>query len=512
MLFSEQENMTVVRWRISSTAPGDTQFELVGPDGYRPIQFSASVFPGGIQPCVSEPGSCAQLVLRGSYAYGADPHPIRAVHPVYGVLPGAPAKQTTAAETFAMDSFFRPHNDRVYVNIEDRVANDGPYVFSRPYERAMWATSGLCVLDSAPDGVGFSPLDETGGFAPATPLTDAGMYCVGTRPVASDGGAVVMAQTRIATVPEVERHHHRYRPAVERSPITYQLVLDLEIPVADRCAEALRAIESEVDRNFVGAPVHKLPTINLAGGNLTGGPAGSGCAQVDDRVLDAAPLAQAVKQIAVAQSEAHQQFHLLYFNNLDAPLPNKLSDSLRALFMALAPPPGIDLVTLAWLFNPGAGAIPDLGWWRLTPWITADDPAFVRALVEYASSTLPYQSQFHDPAIPVRFVDDADATTHDGDLIKICSSSPNVEPLSSTNPLELPFGPSWTIHAADPPAYFVALPFQTAAPASSFVEVGVEMDYQICTRYCVDHPYINSAGDGVKSWAESFSCTSKDYD
>ena len=49
LVYSDQEHLTVVRWRVSAAAPvADTQFELLGPDGYRPIDFSQSVFAGGV--------------------------------------------------------------------------------------------------------------------------------------------------------------------------------------------------------------------------------------------------------------------------------------------------------------------------------------------------------------------------------------------------------------------------------------------------------------------------------
>jgi hypothetical protein len=506
MVYSLQEDITVMRWRVSSTAPGDTRFELSGPGGYEPISFAASVFPGGIAPCAgNQPGSCAQYVVRGNYQPEAGARPIRAVHGVYGVLPGSVPDVTTLSETLSLQSFFRTHNDLVYVNIDDRVASDGPYFFPRPYEHAMWATTGLCVSESAPDGVGFSPLDASGGFPPATPLTDNGIYCVAARPQPADGGAATLVQARIATNPEVISRHHSYRPAVETAPIVYQIVLDLEIPVADRCAKAIERIELEVAKALVGAPVRKLPTLNLAGG-----PTGTGCMQTDGRELAAADMAQAVKQVVISSPEVHQQFHILYFNNLDAPLPVKLSESFRALWNALSSPPGYDLFTLRWLFNPGAGSIPDLGWWRFTPWLAADDPAFERALLEYASEALPYKSQFHDAGEAVRLLTAAEAAPLDGDLIKICTSSPTVQPLAATEPPAVPRGWSWPIVAGDPPSYLVSLPTQIAVPRSNFVDARVELDFQICTRYCVDHPFLNASGKGVLSWATNPDCARKD--
>ena len=476
--------------------------------------FLHSVFQGGVNACADGHGSCAQYVVRGKYPVADRPHPVRAVHPLYGVLPGGPAKAESVSETIEVQSFFHAHNDLVYVNMKDAVAADGPFVFPRPYERAMWATSGLCVSDSAPDGVDFSPLDASGGFPPQTPLSDSGIYCVASRPLPADGGARAMVQTRIATVPEVVTSHQVFDPVVERSPIIYQIVLDLDIPVPDRCESAIQGIEALVQTYLRAGsvPVRQLPTINLAmNDGPTGGP--SRCAQVNGRTLPAADMADAVKQVVGTFLETYQQFHFLYFNNLNSPLPDTLTQSLRALFDALAPSPTTNLQTLSWLFNPGAAAISnvDLGWWRMTNWVTAnDDPSFEQALAEYSIGTLPYETQLHDSNAPVPLLSSEEVALHAGQLIKICVASPPVFPVSGQSLQPIP-GPSWTISSADPPAYLVGLDTQIAAPSNQFVEKTALVNYQICTRYCVDHPYLTDAGLGVQSWAASALCASKDY-
>jgi len=168
LLYSAQEHITVVRWRVDATAPvAQTRFELLGADGsYSPIDFSQSVFAGGIVPCTDGAGSCAQYVVRGNYSVGPGARPVQAVHDVYGVLPGGVPAMESVPETISFKSFFHSGNDIVYLNITDVVAEQRPYRFPRPFEHAMWATGGLCVSDVAPSDVSFSPLDQTGGFPP----------------------------------------------------------------------------------------------------------------------------------------------------------------------------------------------------------------------------------------------------------------------------------------------------------------------------------------------------------
>ncbi len=85
-------------------------------------------------------------------------------------------------------------------------------------------------------------------------------------------------------------------------------------------------------------------------------------------------MAQTFKELAQTLPGIHQQYHMLYFNNLDAPLPMPLMTSMQSLFDALAiSPPGHELRTFSWMFNPGAAAVSPLMWWAFWIWQTADD-------------------------------------------------------------------------------------------------------------------------------------------
>ena len=290
LVYSEQEHLTVMRWRVDAAYPvAETRFEMLGADGgYHPIDFSSSVYSGGVNACGDGAGSCAQYVVRGKYQVGPNARPVQAVHDVYGVLPGSSATTRTVSETLKIQSFFHWGNDLVYVNITDDVALAGPYSFPRAHERSMWPTGGVCVPGNLPTDVSFSPLDQTGGFAPPTPLTTAGTYCVATRPIPADSGDAAVAQTKIATLPEVVSGSQVFDPPVERSPIIYQVSLDLEIPGPDRCTDVIQRIEDLLSRYLKsgGVPVYNLPTINLAPD-----PA-SPCSQSNEGVVPATDLAQ----------------------------------------------------------------------------------------------------------------------------------------------------------------------------------------------------------------------------
>ena len=183
-------------------------------------------------------------------------------------------------------------------------------------------------------------------------------------------------------------------------------------------------------------------------------------------------------------------------------------DSLSAFFGALetAPAP-YQLRTLSWLFNPGLGqANPPNPTWSMTPsWQAADDPTFEQQLASYAMQSLPYESQPYDSYAPVALLTADDAMKYDGDQIKICQSAPFVIPADVTSGYEF-FTPSWEVKASDPPGYLVSLPTQQQTPFTSFVQASATVDYQICTRYCDNHPYVSTAGMGESSWTASNTC------
>jgi len=411
-------------------------------------------------------------------------------------------------------SFFHFGNDKVYVNITDAVATDGTYLFPRPFNHTMWPTKGLCVSDSPPDGVEFSPLDpKTSGFDPPAPLSDDGTYCIGLRPVPNDGGAAALAQNRVATLPEVTTLQIGYTPPIEESPVIYQIVFDLSIPVASHCTGAIPKIEQAVRQamSMANVPIVQLPTINLAiDPNGTDGTAT--CTQQNSRTLNADAMADAVKQAVAQFPEQNQQFHFFYFNNVNFPLPPTLTDSLQRLFAALGTsPPGQDLRTISWLFNPGLAASTGPTWSTVQSWQSADDPGLPMALSSYAQQNLPYQSQIQDPSVPIPFFSDDEKKKYGGGSMKICNHTSPQPPLvvDMANAQPVAGGPyTWPIDAADPPGFLINLATEVDQPVSEFVPASVTMHVQVCTRYCSDHPYVSTAGTGVTSWAPSALCES----
>jgi hypothetical protein len=524
LVYSTQEDITIVRWRISSTAQlgDDLQFQILGVNGNNPIDFSQSLFPGGGSLCADGVGSCFQYVLPGPYSAALYPRPVQAVQSTYGTLPGSRVTPRTEDQTLSVSSFFHTNNDLVYVDPTDTVAYESPYVYPRSYERTMWPTDALCVSDSAPAYVSFSPLDpQTYGFPPDLPLTDRGIYCVGIRPIRKDGDVAkeTVAQGRVATQPQVTDMQQKFTPPVEQSPVMYQIIFDLDIPNPDRCPVALTTIEATVDHAMnmahTTAPPVKLKTMNVAI-ELNATDASGPCTQQDAPMLQSADMAQAVYQQISQSPETYQQYHLFFFSNLDSPLAPSLNSSLSALFNDLGSPPSPHTLDVkSWLFAPPPATVATPGttspnWWMVQTWQDFADPMLAQTLDSYAQQNLPYETQVHDQNVPIPLLSPDDAVSDDGGWIKICDSTLPLTPVDiGTNPLvtfPYPHLEVWPVIGANPPGYQVSFPPNDRIPFTQFAPQSVALDFQVCTAYCTGHPYVSTGGTGVTSWAASPLC------
>ncbi len=527
LVYSAQEDITIVRWRISSTAAlgDDLHFQILGENTDNPIDFSRSLFPGGASPCAdADGGTCFQYVVPGLYV-PPSPHPVVAIHATFGTLPGELATARTEAQTLTVAPFFQLTNDQVHVALTDTVVFEPPYVYARPYDRTMWPTNGLCVpesvptgVSSVPTGVSFSPLDPPAYIFPADqPLSDGGLYCVGIRPTPSgtpamDGSGCLtsgycptVAQGRLATLPQVVDMHTTFTPPVEQSPVIYQIVFDLEIEVPERCDAARLKIEGLVDQYMQKTGMYtKLGTLNLAQ-NPDPSAGAPNCAQFSNEALpDPTDMAAAVLQAVSSYPQTYQQFYFFYFNDQNFALPSSMTDSLEVFFNGLTAPPPYNLRTNSWLFNPGGAMATGPSWWMSTPWISADDMTLEMTLASYVSQNLPYTSQIFDQNVPVPLLSAADAATYDGGSFKICDASPQIQPVYLTSGQRL-YGQSWAITASDPPGYFVSLLPEIEKPGPTFTPESASVDFEICTAYC-DHPFVSTNGTGATSWATSPLC------
>jgi hypothetical protein len=526
VFYSQQEDVTVIRWRMSAGAPDPAvTYELSdGKGGWQSIDFAASAFPGGVAPCGDGDGICAQMVLPGDYEPPADGStPVRSRNPTYDVSPGdSTTHEIYVIPTLSINAGFTRSNQMVKVSIDDKIGGDTHYVFPRPLQRSIWDRHGVCVPGFFPPEAQFAPVDGLSKPWPApSPLSDSGRYCASVHAQPTSGATGADYQIAIDTVPEVvDADQPPYMVPTEMTPFTYQIVLDLSIPVADRCREAMDKIESNVAKAF-GPQLRMLPTIDLSAIDPQTGMPGPPCRQSPYRALDAAGVAQQIKLAAASWPEQHQRYYMLYFNNLRAQLPDSLTRSFDDFTQTIVtPPPPGDFQAFLWPWGPTEMTSSYSPWLEQSQpppqvWTAADDPTFLMQLQGYAATQLPLISEIQDPMKPVPLLSSADAQQYDGGFIRLCTIS--ITPLQDTG-LEmvghdadgkvtvLPTADQYAVKKDDPPAYLLELPKVWAVPDIGFSPHTAQIHYEICTRYC-DHPFVAESGSPVMSgWMDNPYC------
>lgn len=524
LLYSQQEDITAVRWRMSADQddPAVT-YDLADPNGgWQTVDFAASLYPGGVAPCGRGGGICAQMVLPGHYQPPVDSPPVRSHNPTYGISPGDIGTEEIHPQTLVIDSHFTRANQMVAVTIRDDIGGDSTYKFPRPLQRAVWSRRGLCVPGFYPADAQFDPVGGlTESWPPPAPLSDTGLYCAGVRTQPNSGAIGTDDQTTIDTVPEVfDADMPPYTVPTEKTPFTYQIVLDLSIPASGRCPDAMQEIQTNISKAF-GPPLSELralPVIDLSAGidPQTGMP-GTPCRQSPYRALDAADLADKVKQAAATWPEQHQRYYMFYFNNLRAALPTSLTQSFNDFSQTLVtPPPPGDFQAMIWPWGPSE-MTSSYDSWSMQPeiWSAADDPTFIGQLTDFATHNLPLISEIQDPTKPVPLLSDDDAQKYDGGLLRLCTIS--ITPVddgglqmvghdASGKVTVLPTASQYPVKADDPPSFLLRVPSVWAVPDVGFSPHKAKIHYEICKRYC-DHAFIAESGNQVTSgWLNSPYC------
>ena len=532
VLYSVQEDLTVVRWRMSA---GQTDaavgFELLDQSGtWRTVDFAAAPYPGGVARCGSGQGLCGQIVIPGHYQPPDEAAtPLRSLNPTYGVSPGdAPSFQRNIKTLTLTTSHFLRGNGTLATKIDDVVGGDGLFVFPRPLERSVWERRELCIAGFFPGDVQFASIDGLDKPWPAPAVLSAkGEYCAAVRAMKTNGDPGIDDQLAADTQPDVIYDDPRHTVPTEVTPFSYQIVLDVSIPVADRCQDAIQSIQSIVSRTLgTYSPLRTLPTIDLSAGiDPETGLVGTPCRQSPQRKLDAAGVAQQIKLAAAAWTEQHQRYFMLYFNNLRAPLPDSLTTSLYEFNQTIVtPPPPVDFAAVIWPFGPPEMIQSFSGWWteEQTSWSSATDVDFVQSLKTFGGDQLPLISEIQDPTKPIPLLSDKDAQrlsdgSLDGGLVRLCQVS--ITPLQGAglqmikhnaagDIVVLPLSNAYPVQRSDPPAYLLNVPPVWAVSSNGFTAHETHIRYEVCTRYCT-HAFTAESGVPVPTppgWSGSSLC------
>jgi hypothetical protein len=312
------------------------------------------------------------------------------------------------------------------------------------------------------------------------------------RPVALDHGKRASFTTSFAAVPDVFRQELDYRPPTETAPIAWRFVSDLQIADAGRCDQVATMVHDFFAGAFAAAgSAHELARVDLA----------PGCVQDPGRSLDGAMLADEVKSwLAANSSNQYQRPILVYVNNLDAPLPQSLLDSVE-VYVASFPDPHMVPLDIALATGQALTSFP---WDLQLQFAAVEDPQLKQSIQAAAMASLPLKTELHndDDLIPLMTPDTVAAEK--GHPWKLCQASPAIQrfngpfPIDDTDltPLIEPF---------NPPQFTVVLPQQILVPASSFAPDDVIIRWEICRRWC-DHAYRDESGASHPDWLTTPVC------
>jgi hypothetical protein len=283
-----------------------------------------------------------------------------------------------------------------------------------------------------------------------------------------------------------------WQPPFEKSPVVWRLVTDLEVVDPARCAQDMTAVHDTIAAAIAktGAVVHELPAVDLA----------PNCQQAAGRSIDAGPLADEVKTyLAANYTNVYHRPLLVYVNNLAAPLPSSLTDSLQLYLDSFTDPHVVPL---------DVGLVPAAAigfkWDLPLQFVAVEDPQFATDLDAAAMATLPFESQLHDPGdlTPLMPLDTVLADA--GDPWKTCFDSPAITRYAGTT--AIPKGViAPLLDAQNPPAFAVDLPPKILVPAVQFMRDTVVVRWEICRRWC-EHAFRDEAGTDHPSWLTTPTC------
>lgn len=435
--------------------------------------------------------------------------------PEIAALDRAPLGETVKLEGYHLRGDAKTRNTAVQVTIDDPIrryfaapvparvlASDGVPIsqrtvllFSRSFE--VQTTPGPCTAAASGDDPGWTRQDGNPFTTPAAFSAGAdSQTCVSVRPALPERGPAVGA-AGVGGRALITRFQHVYTPIVEKSPLVFVLMFDLELAAPARCSAAQDLVRSAVleaaaeiaTAQSGGAEVMALPAIQIANAN------GMLCKQSNTRSFDGVATGSAIKESLSAAFGPERRIRVIeiYASNLNLELPATLEASVRNLRHELtgAGPMGRDLLIAISAELPLRALTPD----RAIPWLATEEPAFRAEIKRLLAEIWPFKTMVHTDRTVVPMLAEAERPRFSA--FRICRASHMIAPIGSRR------GPMAYDVEATGPAYTVALGPQVLLEARAFSVPSVVVEWQGCEALC-DRP--SPEGDPRTSWDLQAAC------
>ncbi len=489
VVFSEQENLTFIVWRLKDSAQlNRVDFELLIDGRYQPIDLDEAPFPH--EPYLCEPDRyCVQYQLHGQWSGQTADVPVRTIDSRHGIFESSRAILHEVEETFAIDPLAVDNNVTAMARLEDWFA-DEEIPLRRTFEWALTdgVPAGQSSCPSTPPlewGTLEDRVDLPHGWIDFAP-------CFAVRPDRQDGQGMQIRRPLIRA-PMLYADEVDVKIPETKHPTLVAFLVDLEIVSSERCNRAVDAIRDTIfdelderDTLYRDLGIYRPGEIN--------GPEFSGCAQDSNARYPVSDILVEADQEA-ATIEEHSTLLVVYLNNLDSEFSEPAFDDLATLILENSPDRDPQIFTWAIGSNTVNLSLP---WNRTTPWAALENDNFLPSIESTVRFNFPLRSTEFDGNDYITLSEPEDA--EDPETFRLCSFSP--EPMAvgiPPNPSAPYTTDTWNWPNQTEPNLYFDLDPQHFESYGTFREHRVRGVYEVCDDFC-DNPFLSSNDVVYPAW------------
>lgn len=504
MVYSTQEDLTFIVWRLRDSADADlVSFELYQDGDYRPLDLAQAPFPATPYAC-DKFYLCFQYQLPGRYTFPKEILPLRSIHVEEGLYAGTVPREQEVERTFGVEPIGVDNNDSIDPQRFDwfrlnRVPLERQYQWQLVDSNAAYG-QGDASACQAPQA---SSWLQMGAKLSLDYAWVEGPKCFAARPERKDRPAAHLLVPFFPTA-ELFNEQQDYLPPEERPPTLYLYLVDLLIRSETRCAEAKRGVQGEIDRNIGKRQPQAIRLGTFTPTDPQSGRPADGCKQRADQDYPVRQIVETIKNKAAEYEPTPLRVVIIYMNNVELPPSERVLLQLLTLGQELGSIENV--VPYSWAIGSNAtiGLFP---WDAATPWRPINDETFFGDLEGWVETSVPFRTMIHDDLTEVVIRQPVRATRRPL-RFKLCAMTPSA--LTGVGP-EAGMTPwsadqdyyDWPLSGQ--PHYTVGLEPQIVEPFSSFSRVVVSTVVETCERFC-EFPFRTQAGIVLSSWSQTGVC------
>lgn len=507
MVYSEQEDLTFLVWRLRDSADPDlVRFELYQDGRYRELELERAPFSAAPYAC-DKYYLCFQYQLKGRYSFPDEVLPLRSIHESEGLYAGTAPRRQEIKRSFGVEPIGVDNNYSISPNRYDWFAlNNVP--LKRRYQWQLVGSSadygrGDESVCSPPQVAAWAALNDP---QPVDYAWVEAAKCFVMRPIREDQDSVHVS---VPFFPAAELFHEQqdYLPQEERPALLYLYLLDLLIRSPTRCLEAKRGVIGELDRRISqrqaqGGDLQRLGSFTPID-TQTGIPT-DGCQQGADQDYPVQQIVETIKQVAAQYEPTTVRVVIFYMNNVELPPSERVLTQLGLLGQELLFISNVEPYSVAISSNVVTGLFE---WNAGIPWRPINDETFFGDLKGWAERSVPFRTMLHDFDTEVIIRQPVESKRRP-QRFKICTMTPSALLGVGSEPGLTQWGPEQDYYDWPPsgqPHYLVGLAPQLVVPFEEYQRFMVSTVVEVCERFC-DFPFRTRSGVVPGAWSQTRLC------